>query len=908
MRKLPALIVLALAATASAQDVSYEKTKLENGMTVILYEKHDLPEVAVNLWYRVGSKDEQVHRSGFAHLFEHLMFMGTKRVPNGDFDSIMSSGGGSNNATTSEDRTNYFSHGPAELLPTLLWLDADRLEDLGANMTQEKLDRQREVVKNERRQSHENRPYGKAELVLEEMLYPQGHPYHIPVIGTHEDLEAATVQDVKDFFATYYVPNNCSLVVAGDFDKEKTKELVKRLFGTIQKGGEPPHKTAAKVKLEEVKRATVVDKVQLPRTTIAWHSPRIFEKGDAELDLAAAVLGQGKTSRLYKRLVIDEKLCNSVRAGQDSRQLGSYFRIDATARPGADLDKVEKIIEEEVSRLADAGPTQEELDRRKAELELGELQQLQSIERVADKLNEYELYFGEPNSFKRDLDRYRSATIADVRDEARDVFLAPGRVVLRVLPETPRRPESARDQRPEAGARAAFDPKGPETFKLSNGVSVVLFTRPALPLVSSTFVFRPGGLLVDTDGQKAGLAPLTAAMLREGAGDLDALKFDETMQGLGARFGTGAGDEEATASLTVLRRNFEKAASLAADAIRRPRMEAKDWERVKRLHLESLKRRDDQPMSVASNVARRLLYGEKNPYAWPGDGSAQSVGAIELDEVKAEHQFIFRPDALTIVVAGDLTADQAKETFEKIFGDWKDTGASPRYRERQKLMARTDYPIPAADALRVAIVDRPDAVQTVIRFEMPGPVHADPRRVPLQMFNDLFGGSFTSRLNQNLREQHGYTYGASSHFSFGRSTGTLVLGSQVRAAVTGASLKEFLAEVEKIRQGGIADDETKRARETLRADSIQSTGDLGGLLGIGLGLVEHGVTFDDWKKDLARLDQVTTAELNGLAHDAVPLEKGVLVLVGDKKLILEQIKGLGLPEPSEVDSKGERKQ
>lgn len=263
MRSLAVAVLVSplLVATARGQDVTYEKFQLDNGLTVILHEDHTTPVCAVNLWYRVGSKDEPARRSGFAHLFEHLMFMGTKRVPTGQFDTIMSAGGGSNNATTSEDRTNYFSHGPAELLPTLLWLDADRLEDLGANMTQEKLDKQRDVVRNERRQSHENRPYGKAELEIEGLMFPEGHPYHIPVIGTHEDLEAAQVQDVKDFFATHYVPNNCALAIAGDFDPAKTKELVKKLFGSIKKGAAAPHRTASPVKLAGVIRATSVDKV-----------------------------------------------------------------------------------------------------------------------------------------------------------------------------------------------------------------------------------------------------------------------------------------------------------------------------------------------------------------------------------------------------------------------------------------------------------------------------------------------------------------------------------------------------------------------------------------------------------------------------------------------------------------------
>jgi predicted Zn-dependent peptidase len=901
MRWIPAaLVVLVLAARpASAQDVSCEKWKLDNGMTVILHEDHALPEAAINLWYRVGSKDEPARRSGFAHLFEHLMFMGTKRAPTGAFDAMMAAGGGSNNATTSEDRTNYFSHGPAELLPTLLWLDADRLEGLGAAMTQEKLDRQRDIVRNERRQTHENRPYGKAELVLQELMYPEGHPYHIPVIGTHEDLEAATVQDVKDFFATHYVPNNASLAIAGDFDLAKTKALVTKLFGAIARGGEAPHRTAPPGKLDGVIRSTVVDKVQLPRISIAYRSPALFADGDADMDLAASVLSQGKTSRLFKRLVYDEKIATTVRASQGSSELGSIFRIDVTTRAGADLDRVEKLVDEELARFLEAGPSSEELARRQAELEHSMLSRLQSVERVADKLNEYEAYFGEPNSFKRDLDRYRNATRESVRDRSREVLTPKARVILRVLPEGPAKGETPLDEKPVAEARKPFALEAPEKVKLSNGISVLVFPRPALPLIATTLLFKPGMVLGDPEGKKAGLASLTAQMLREGAGDLSALDFDEALQLLGARLSSGAGQESASVSLAVVRRNFEKAAGLMAKAVRSPRFDAEDWKRVKRLHQDGLRRRDDQPQNVASNVGNRLLYGDKNPFAWPSDGSPESVKALTLDDVKDEALNIFRPEYCTILVAGDITAADARAALEGLLGDWKAEPVTGR--------ADPDVAIPAHDKLRVVFVDRPDAVQTLIRFQMPGPRYGDDRRVALRMFNNIFGGSFSSRLNQNLREAHGYTYGASSRFALEPSTGTFVASSSVRADVTGASLKEFLAEMKRIREGTITDAEASKACETLRAEAVHSTSELSGLVGIAGELIVNGLPFEAWGKDLARLDLVKAADLNALAKDAIPLEQGVLVLVGDRKIVLAAVKDLGLLEAVEVDARGQPK-
>jgi predicted Zn-dependent peptidase len=896
LASLACALVLLTGAPALAQDVPYEKYKLPNGMTVILHEDHTLPTAAVNLWYRVGSKDEPTHRTGFAHLFEHLMFMGTKRVPNGSFDQIMESGGGDNNASTSSDRTNFFSKGPARLLPTLLWLDAERLEDLGRNMTKEKVDKQRDVVRNELRQSYENAPYGKADLQVQELMYPVGHPYHIPVIGTHEDLEAATAQDVRDFFATFYVPNNCSLVVAGDFDPAKTKPLIAELFGTIARGGEPLHRTAGPVKVDHVIRATVMDSVQLPRLSFAYHSPAGFQDGDAEMDLVASVLTSGNTSRLYKRLVYDEKLCTSVSASQSSEQLGSLFRIDVTPNDGADLDQVEKIVDEEIARFLESGPTPAELERQKASFELGKLTRLQSVEAKADELNEYEYYWGEPNSFKRDLDRYRNATPEKVRDWARTVLTKDARLIMRVVREE-RLDKTPRDVRPKDGAETVFAPKGPESFTLSNGIPVLIFPRPTLPLVTATMLFRAKAPFADALEGKAGLPALTADMLSEGAGALDALQFGDELATLGATFGADAGHETASAQLTVLRRNFEKAAGLMADAVRRPRFEAKEWERVQRLHIDGLKEEQDQPPAVASHVANRLLFGDKNPFAWATEGTEASVAGITVDDLKAAHRRIFQRESCTIVIAGDLTAKDAKATLEKLFSDWP--ASEPA--EPKKL----DLAIPAHDKLRVALVDHPEAVQTVIRFMMPGPTHGDERRVPLEMFNTLFGGSFTSRLNQNLREAHGYTYGAGSGYSMGPEVGYFSASADVKADTTGASIKEFLGEIDKIRKGDVTDEETEKARATLRTEAVQSFQGLSGVVGLASGLLRNGLGWDALAKDAARLEQVKAEDLNKLAKGAIPLEQGVLVLVGDKKLILEQLKGLGLPEPVELDAKGD---
>jgi zinc protease len=606
--KVAVAVIAAFGSSLHAQDVRCEKYKLDNGMTVILHQDRSLPVAAINLWYRVGSKDEPVRRSGFAHLFEHLMFMGTERVPGSDFDTIMEAGGGANNATTSSDRTNYFSSGPSSLLPTLLWLDADRLEDLGRTMNQEKLDKQRDVVRNERRQSYENRPYGKADLLVPEMLYPPGHPYHIPVIGTHEDLEAATVADVKDFFAAYYVPNNASLCVAGDFDPGVIKPLIAELFGTIPRGQDPDRRSAGPVRLDGVKRATILDKVQLPMVSLSYHSPATLAEGDAEMDLVASILAEGKTSRLYKRLIYDDKLAAEVSASQWSRQLGSVFQIEILANPGVSLDRIETAVDEEIARFVEKGPSAGELEQRKVTIERRMLESMETIEARADQFNLYEYHWGEPNSFKRDLDRFRNAAAEGVKSWAKRVLTPDARVIIRVLPETPQRTASPRDTRPGPAASPEFKPPTPESFKLANGIPVMLWTKKELPLVEAMVLFRTGEVL--SEPASAGAVYLAAAMMDEGAGDRDALQFGDAMQALGADFSTDADHESVRASLAVLKRNFDSAAGLMADALRRPRFDEADWQRVKRLHLEEMKQQEDQPVIVASRVAARLFFGD----------------------------------------------------------------------------------------------------------------------------------------------------------------------------------------------------------------------------------------------------------------------------------------------------------
>ncbi|HXI56046.1 MAG TPA: pitrilysin family protein [Polyangia bacterium] len=414
--------------------IPFERQILGNGLTVILHEDHSSPLVVVDLWYHVGSKDEDPGRTGFAHLFEHLMFMGSKNAPYPSFDAVMEMWGGHNNGTTSNDRTNYYEVGPKNLLETFLWLEADRMATLAEVISEDELGRQRKVVQNERRQSYENRPYGRAELVIPGVMYPPQHPYHWPTIGSHADLEAASVDDVRAFFERFYRPSNASLVIAGDFDPTEARALVDRYFGWQQRRPAPLRASAGPAVLAADQAITLTDRVQLPRLRLAWHSPALYAPGDADLDLAAHILGGGKSSRLYKTLVFDRRMAQDAFAYQGSQMLGSLFQIGATAKPGFTLDDMQGAVDEELDRLVSQGPTAQELERARNSHLADFFKGLDHLQTRADLLNHYQHLLGDPGACQQDIARYEAATVTSVRDALAKVA-AGHRLDLRVLPD-----------------------------------------------------------------------------------------------------------------------------------------------------------------------------------------------------------------------------------------------------------------------------------------------------------------------------------------------------------------------------------------------------------------------------------------------------------------------------------------
>ncbi|HET7552958.1 MAG TPA: pitrilysin family protein [Gemmatimonadaceae bacterium] len=433
-----AFICAAAGRPAAAQvvpKIPFEKYTLDNGLEVILAPDHSTPVVAVNTWYHVGSGDEQPGRTGFAHLFEHIMFMGSEHVPVGKFDNWLEAAGANNNGSTTQDRTNYYEWMPSNALPLALWLDGDRMGYLLPTMDQAKLDLQRDVVKNERRQSVDNVPYGRANETILSALFPEGHPYHHSVIGSMADLSAASLDDVKQFFNTYYAPNNATLVIAGDFDTDSAKTWVERYFGQIPRNPHPPPRPA--VPSFEIPRDTFMvleDHVQLPRLYQSWHTVKAFADDDAALDVLAYVLAGGKNSRLYKRLVYDLQVAQDTRAFQASMRLDGYFQIVVTPKPGQTPSRMASLVREEIERVITNGIEPRELERARNSILANQIDQLASVLGKSDRLNYFNYFVGTPDYTRQDAERYRRVTAADVQRVARSYLSTPS-VVLTVVPE-----------------------------------------------------------------------------------------------------------------------------------------------------------------------------------------------------------------------------------------------------------------------------------------------------------------------------------------------------------------------------------------------------------------------------------------------------------------------------------------
>jgi zinc protease len=908
MNRLLLLILLfVLLFSAAGQErslpkIEFEKYTLPNGLQVILHVDRKLPVVNVNQWFHVGSKNEPVGRTGFAHLFEHMMFQGSKNA--GKYFNIVEKAGanlfeGGVNGTTDWDRTNYFATVPSASLEALLWLESDRLATLPEGIDQQKLDNQRDVVKNERRQSMENRPYGRWIKLLFENLYPYRHPYANDVIGSHQDLTAANMDDVKEFFRTWYTPNNLSLTIAGDFEPAEAKRLVQKYFGGIPAGPALDRPERVPASLEGERLVEVRDRVPQERSYFAWHSPALFDPGDADLELAGTILSDGLSARLNKALVYERQLCSDTTAFQFGRESGSNFVIWATARAGASLPEIEKVIVDQIALLAKTGPTSAELNRAKAKWEFNYISGLERIGGFggkADLLNMYNTYLGEPGNFERDLSRHRNASTESVRQAVDKYLNNANRVLVRFRPERSGRESQValdRAKQPPFGADHRFVVPEVRSAKLNNGIEVFVVTRSDLPKVAVTIASRPGGIY-DPPG-KEGLADLTITMMKMGTKTKKALEIEDAMADLGTSITGSAGREHSTMGFEVLKANLASGLAIFADVVRNPVFPETELAREKKIRLDALSQEEVDPNGIAGRVGPMLAFGRDHAFGRPVRGFPASVRGLTRGDFIQFHETLWKPGGSALVFAGDITLDEATRLAEEHFGTWSGSAPKP---------VKIDNPNPLGPG-KVYAVNRQDAAQTNIVQILPGIARKSDDYYAVRLADAAWGGTAGARLDMNLREEKGYSYGVFSFPRFYSKSGYWAASGGVQTNKTKESIAEFITELKNF--GGekpITQSELDYARNARVRGYAQQFESLGRITGQVAQLWADELPVSELQRETDEMAKISLDAVNAVAKKYASPGGATLLLVGDLTKIQAAVKELDLGNLVVLDVEG----
>ena len=882
----------ALCATLPA--IKVEKYTLPNGLDVVLHEDHSVPVVAVNVCYHVGSKNEKPGRTGFAHLFEHLMFEGSQHCANYD---TMEAIGGNNNAFTAEDRTDYFEVLPSNYLELGLWLESDRLGYLLPTMNLEKLNLQRDVVKNERRQRVENQPYAKSEELLLSLLYPPKHPYSWPIIGSMEDLSSASLEDVENFFKTYYVPNNASLCIAGDFDPANAKTLVEKYFAPIPAGPPIDRMQTWIPEIDGVKRVVAEDKVSLPKLYMVWPAPPQFTDGEAEMLLLSNVLASGKTSRLYKSLVYEKQIAQDVNAYINPCEISGTFNIEVTAKEGHSLQEIEVAVDSILQDILKNGITQPELTAEQNTFEANYIHLLQGAMTFAFTLNNYNTFLKDPNRFQWDLDRYTSATPASVQKYAKKYLDLNHRVILQIVPQ----PEFAakekdidRSSMPKPAAEPVFTPPTIQKATLSNGLELLLVEKHDLPLVGLNIFIKSGWAADPQD--RPGTASLTSEMMNEGTKTRNALQISNEVKQLGASLAAGSSFDGSSIHLDVLKKNLDAGMTLISDIVLNPTFPKEELERQRQIYLGRIQQEAQEPSTAAEKLFQKMLFGKDHPYAQPftGSGTESSINALTRADLENYYSANYLPNNATAIVVGDLTLAEAKSTLEKYFAAWK---SAP--------VAKHDLP-PVAPPLstKIYIMDKPDAPQSSILVGHLGIRRSDSDYVALSVMNSALGGQFTARLNRNLRETKGFTYGVYSEIMESKGIGSFCCAGEIQTEHTAEAISEMIKELRDISgKHPLTDVELTGSKQYIIKTFPQDFQTQNGIMNQLVPIAKFDLPLDEWSSYLKKTNSldVNTATLAAKTHlhpDAL-----IIAIVGDKTKIEPELRKLNLGEIT-IDEEG----
>lgn len=908
--------------------IEFEKYELANGLDVILHQDKSDPIVSVAIQYGVGSNREKTGRTGFAHLFEHMLFQESENVPQDQFFKKIQDAGGTLNGGTWKDGTVYFEVVPKNAMEMVLWLESDRMGYLINTVTESAFYNQQEVVQNEKRQSYDNRPYGHTNWMLDKNLYPEGHPYHWQVIGELVDLQNATVDDVREFYDRFYGPNNATLVLAGDFETEEAKAMIEKYFGEIKRRQEVEPLQAQPVILPEAKRLYHEDNfAQAPQLNMLWPTVEQYTADAYALNYLGEILSSGKKAPLYKVLVKEKELTSNTTAYNSSQEIAGDFQIRITANDGVDLDDVEAGIQEAFDLFEKEGVTDKDIERIKAGLETSFYNGISSVLGKARQLSDYNIFTGDPGFIEKDIENIKKVTKEDVmrvyqkyikdKPYVMTSFVPKGQLSL--ITENSEMFQVVEEEIKENVEKVVEDAKvevvktptnfdrsiepvqgpAPElniptswTAQLPNGMQVYGIEQNEIPTVNFSLVIEGGHLLDDMN--KNGVANLISELMMEGTANKTPEQLEEEIEMLGASIRMYTRNESIVIQGNTLARNFDKTMDLVKEIILEPRWDEEEFARIKTATINQIKRSAADPGTVARNVYNKLLYGENHIFSYPTIGDEESVSSLTVDDLKAFYNKNFSPSISNFHVVGSIDKDETLKNLESIAATWKAKEVTvPEYSASNN-----------RDRSSLYFVDIPDAKQSVINIGYISLSRTDKDFYPAEVMNYKLGGSFSGNVNLVLREEKGFTYGARSGFSGGKVPGTFTASSNVRTNTTGESVAIFRDEIAKYKEG-ISQEDLDFTKNALIKSNARRFETQYSLLGMLQERSAYKLPANYIEDEEAVIKNMTVEEHKTLANKYLDESKMAYLVVGDATTQFPQFKKMGFDEVMLVDKDGE---
>jgi zinc protease len=901
--------------------ISYDKYVMPNGLQVILSADHSDPIISYAIMYHVGSSREIPGKTGFAHLFEHLLFGGSENVAPGKFDKILEGVGGNNNGFTERDITTYYEVFPKNALEKVLWMESDRMGFFINSITQRTLAVQQNVVSNEKRQREDNTPYGFTDYVVDKNLYPADHPYNWEVIGEMADLKNASLADVKAYYEHFYGPNNATLVLAGDFNPDSVKIMINKYFGEIKSHGEVAKRTPMVPTLEKTVKLYHEDNfANVPEITLVWPAPQSYQKESYALDFLAKILADGKKAPLYKVLVKEKKLTSKTAARNNSSELAGEFTITIRANEGKSLKEIEEGINEAFNRFETEGITEKDIERVKASSEKSFYEGISSVFDKSIQLAFYNTYLNDPGYIEKDIENIKAVTLNDVKTAYEKYIKGKPHVVTSFVPkgkademaensvpagvkeenikeasqvqiaptatEKIEKTPSSFDRTTEPPAGKAPDLKEPVVWKatLANGIKVYGIENKELPLVDMSLVIN-GGVMQDKT-ELPGVAGMVASVLPQGTKNKTPEELEEEIELLGSSISMNAGREEMTVYTSSLSRNFEKTAGLLKEIILEPRWDTTEFALAQSRTKNNIIQSEAQPRVVASLLFNKLLYGTENIFGYSTRGTKESIDKITLSDLKKYYDNNFSPSQTRILIAGNVTKNQVLEALKPLESEWK-----------PKEVKMNTYPIPQGpDKSQIYFVDVPGSRQSVVYIGYLALTRSDPDYVKADFVNYRLGGAFSSILNMILREEKGYTYGAQSFIQEMNVKAPFIAATSVRTDATFESIKIIKDEMEKYRNG-VNEKDLQFIKDAMILSNALRFETNSGLIDMLSTISKYGLPDDYIKEDENIIKSMTIEEHKAITDKYIIPDKMYYVIVGDAATQLKPLEKIGFGKP-----------